>query len=258
MIPARRSTAFNTWFAENAAKRIRATFGKVLVHGLASARNEAAGAPLLVVANHTSWWDALVALYVTTHLLELEGYALMDAKNLVRFPFFGLVGAFGVDLGEPRDGVRAIRYASRLLDRPGRAVWLFPQGRERPITERPLDFRGGAAEIARVARNAVIIPAALRYEFGADELPHLYVSFGPVVAPSRDVETNRIEQERAVDAELARIERAACGDVSAFDVVHRATPSRLGDVATAILSFVTRHAPPPLLPRAPADPARRR
>ncbi len=236
MIPARKRRLFNAWFSGHARSRLRATFGVTHVHGLARARALCAEAPVLLVANHTAWWDPLVALHVSQHLLGVDGYAMMDAKNLRRLPFFGFVGAFGVDLDRPADGAAAIKYTARLLDRPGRAVWIFPQGRERPISEKPLAFRPGSAEIARVAHKARAVPVGLRYEFGADEKPSLYISLGAPLPPERDVEKALVTHERAVEAELQRIERAVHGEGQDFEVVHRAPEAWIGAVATSLLA----------------------
>lgn len=241
MIPARKQRAFNALFARHARDRIRASFAATRIHGLDRAREISRRAPVLVVSNHTSWWDPLVVLHVSHHLIEADGHALMDAKNLRRLPFFGLVGAFGVDLDRPEDGAAAVRYAARLLDRPGRLCWIFPQGRERPITERPLDFRRGAAEIARVSRRAVVIPAAIRYEMGAEERPFLYVSLGVELTPDRDVTAARAAQEAAVEVELARIERAVRGeDRATFREIDRQREAISSAVATRMLAMITR------------------
>ncbi|AUX20201.1 uncharacterized protein SOCEGT47_006660 [Sorangium cellulosum] len=256
MIPARKHRWFNAWFAAHARSRIQGTFGAVLARGVDAARALAAEAPLLLVTNHVSWWDPLVILHASQHLLGVDGHAMMAADNLRRLPFFALVGAFGVDLDEPSDGSAAIRYAARLLDRPGRAVWIFPQGRERPSDERPLGFRAGAAQIARVARRAAVLPVALRYELAGEERPRLYLSIGEPVPAARDVEAARAAQERAVTAELDRIHRAigraadAQGpplDVDGFRWVHRAEPSVVGRAAERLLAHWTR-------PRAPLTP----
>ncbi len=236
MIPARKRPLFNAWFSGHARDRVRATFGATLVHGLARTRALCAEAPVLLVANHTAWWDPLVALHVAQHLLGVDGYAMMDAKNLRRLPFFAFVGAFGVDLDRPADGAAAIKYTARLLDRPGRAVWIFPQGRERPITERPLAFRPGSAEIARVARKAQAVPVGLRYEFGAEERPSLYISLGAPLPKERDVALARGAHELAVEAELQRIERAVRGEGDDFEAVHRAPTSWFGEAATSMLA----------------------
>ena len=84
---------------------------------------------MLVVSNHTAWWDPLVAILLSHRILNTDGFALMDAKNLRRLPCFGRVGAFGVDLDDQRDGARAIRYAAKLLIAKElsrrRLVWIF-------------------------------------------------------------------------------------------------------------------------------------
>ena len=236
MITAAKNRWFNAWFARHARARIQRTFGRVLVAGLEEVRAITAGAPILAIANHTTWWDALVALYASELLLGCDGYAMMDAKNLRRLPFFAFVGAFGVDLDRPADGAAAIKYTARLLDRSGRAVWIFPQGRERPITERPLAFRPGSAEIARVARKARAVPVGIRYEFGAEERPTLYISLGPALPPERDVARALGAHESAVEVELARIERAIRGEGDEFEDVHRAPVSWIGEVATSLLA----------------------
>ncbi|WP_438027061.1 lysophospholipid acyltransferase family protein [Sorangium sp. So ce233] len=283
MIPARKHRWFNAWFAAHARSRIHGTFGAVLARGVEAARALAAEAPLLLVVNHCSWWDPLVILHASQHLLGVDGHAMMDADNLRRLPFFALVGAFGVDLDLPSDGTAAIRYAARLLDRPGRAVWIFAQGRERPSDERPLGFRAGAAQIARVARRARVLPVALRYEFAGEERPRLYLAIGePVAAPlgpgeaergpgeakrgprepeagrgGRDTEAACAAQEIAVTAELDRIQRAirkVAGakdlalDVDGFRYLHRAKPSVVGQAAERLLAHWTRPREP-LTPR---------
>jgi 1-acyl-sn-glycerol-3-phosphate acyltransferase len=182
-----------------------------------------------------------VILYVAVRVLGTEAYALMDAKNLRTLPFFGKVGAFGVDMDDPADGARAIRYATKLLDRPGRLVWIFPQGREVPITACPLDFRGGGAEIARVAKGATVFPAAIRYEHGSRPEPSVYVSFGAPLAREEDVARARPLQEQAVSGELTRIDRAlVTGDLSGLALLHERRPSLVGALLQRALAWLTR------------------
>jgi 1-acyl-sn-glycerol-3-phosphate acyltransferase len=240
VIPARKSPWFRRWFAAHAAGRMRATFEAVRVAGAEHLRAALAAGPAVLVSNHTAWWDPLVALVLTERLAPCDSFAMMDAVNLVRLPFLGRIGAFGVDRRDPADGPAVIAYAAALLDRPGRAVWVFPQGRERPVTERPLAFRRGSAEIARSAA-AVTVPLALRYEFGGTERPQLLVDIGPPVAPEGDVETLRARQEAAVTEALERIDAALRGgSLERYDPVIRASAGALGRVAERALAWLTR------------------
>lgn len=248
MIPARKSPRFTSWFARDAEQRLRRGFEAVRCRGLEGLRAAVRERPVLVVTNHTAWWDPLVALVTSVRLLEADAYAMMDAKNLDRLPFFGKVGAFGVDLDDPRDGARAMRYAAKLLDGPGRLLWIFAQGKEVPITAGPVVFRPGAAEIARIAKAAVV-PGALRYEMGSTPEPTLWMSFGPALDAGRDVEAARRAHETEVDAELARIDRAivAGEGADAFEPLFVKRKGALFGVAQAALAFLTR--PPRALPR---------
>lgn len=232
MIPADKS-AFLTWFlARDAESRLRRSFHAWHVHGVERLRTILATRPVLVVSNHTSWWDPIVVQWLCHRVLRCDAHAMMDAKNLERLPFFRKVGAFGVDLASARDGVRAIRYSARLLDRPGRLVWIFPQGKETPLT-RPLEFRAGAAAIARSAAGAAVVPIGLRYEMAGTPRPELWVSIGDAFEAG-----DARQQEAAVARELARIEGGL--ETLDFPVLHRTSESGLSRLAEASLAWLTR------------------
>jgi 1-acyl-sn-glycerol-3-phosphate acyltransferase len=240
VIPAKKSPLFDAWFARHVRGRFARSFETVRVRGLEALRAATRETPMLVVSNHTSWWDPLATLLVS-HAIGTDGYALMDAKNLRRLPFFARVGGFGVDLTDATDGAAAIRYAAKLLDRPGRLVWIFPQGTERPITARPLGFMGGSAAIARVARRARVVPIALRYELGATERPTLHVAIGDALPVERDVAAARAQHEAAVERALADIDEALCKGrgAEAFEILVAGTPDRVGAWAEIALARLT-------------------
>lgn len=240
MIPARKHGLFRWWFSGHARARLRASFSAVRAEGMDHLRAALAAGPALIVSNHTSWWDPMVVLYLTERVLRCDGHAMMDADNLRRLPFFAMVGAFGVDPASPSDGASAMRYAARLLDAPGRMVWVFPQGRERPVTERPLGFRPGSAEVARVAR-CVTVPIGLRYEHRGHERPELLMSIGEPLPWTKDVAGARAAHEAAVTARLDRLE-AALGDGSAdgFEALEQGGPSAAARWAEAALAAITR------------------
>jgi 1-acyl-sn-glycerol-3-phosphate acyltransferase len=241
VIAARKSPLFTRWFAGHAERRIFGAFSEVRACGLDELARCAAERPVLVVSNHTAWWDPLLILYLAVRVLRLDAYAMMDAKNLRSHPFFGKVGAFGVDLDDPADGARAIRYGAKLLDRPGRLVWVFPQGREVPVTARPLGFRRGSAEIARVAKGACVVPAALRYEQGGHPQPGIYVAFGAPIEPDREVARATRTQEDGVAIQLGRIDAALIsGDRSVFTLLHERGPSWSMVAMQRILAAFTR------------------
>ncbi|MBN2362329.1 MAG: lysophospholipid acyltransferase family protein [Deltaproteobacteria bacterium] len=205
MIAARPSRWLKAWFGRVVAGRVRATFGALRVRGLDELQALVALQPVLFVSNHTSWWDPMFLIYLSTRLVPLDGYALMDARNLRRRAFLGRLGGFGVDLDDPADRSAGLAYTAGLLDRPRRGVWIFPQGRERPCDERPLDFKPGAAVVAGRAPGCAVVPVAFRYEFGSRERPEMLVSIGRPLPRVDDVSAAVAAQEQAVLAELEQI-----------------------------------------------------
>lgn len=240
MIPARKTRRFSAWFTTQAEKRMRRTFAAVRVRGLEHLRAALTGAPVILVSNHTSWWDPLVCLLVANRLVESDAYAMMDAANLRRLPFFARVGAFGVERSEAGLAAESLAYATDLLDRPGRLVWIFAQGDERPINQRPLGFKRGAAVVADRVPAAVVVPLAIRYVFAEREQPYLYLAFGPPCAASGEVEDRRLAMEAAVEAGLGAIEARLAAPDDAFVEVLRARPRRLDALAERALAWLNR------------------
>ncbi len=202
MIRACKSELFTRWFAWTCERRLRRAFD-VHVHGLERVRPTTDAHPIVLVSNHTSWWDPLVALVLCRRVLALDAFALMEEENLRRLRFFRLVGAVGLRRGDPVDAAKALRHGAVLLDRPGRALWVFGQGEERPPREE-LRLHDGGARIARIS-GAWIVPVALRYEFGAGPRPELSIACCEPVAPGSPAATAEVT-ERIGDA-LAGLDR---------------------------------------------------
>lgn len=220
MIPARVRPWFARWMVGRVEARIRHTFGRVRIAGLDRLREATRAGPVLLVANHSAWWDAMLVAWLSRRELQLDAYALMDAENLKRAPFFASLGGFGVDRQSRRDGARAIRYAAERLAGAGSAVWVFAQGEERPWHERPLRFHPGAARIARLAPHALVLPVGFAYVFGGVEKPDAWVSIGePVSHRDLDALAHRVE------GELTGLLRGIAGDDAAVrDVLVSAAP----------------------------------
>ena len=178
-------------------RRLRRGLAGLRIEGLGRIAEEAARGPVLLCANHVSFYDGLLAERLSQAVAEVR--VLMRADQLRKAPLLRWVGAVGVE-DDPRDGARAVRLAVRFLDRPGRALWIFPQGTLRPQWQRPLGFRGGAELIARRS-GAVVLPVSLQYELGEGEQPEAWVRVGEPALPGRLEE----EVARGLDALCARI-----------------------------------------------------
>lgn len=194
------------WFLRLARPYARRLIGRSLdglhVSGLEAARALVRDQPVLFAANHVAWWDPMLLLPLD-EAIGSEGYAMMDAANLARLPFFGWVGAIPLDRSSPAASRSGLRGAVSLLDAPGRAVWIFPQGRQRPSWLRPLDLKPGARLLARLAGTPVV-PVSLTYGFREAPQPAAVVRFGAPLRPRR--------QDLMAALEAALIEGLDCND----------------------------------------------
>jgi 1-acyl-sn-glycerol-3-phosphate acyltransferase len=134
-------------------------------------------APLLLVANHTNWWDGFLAHQVT-RALGLHFQILMDAKGVAAYPVFKRFGAVPVRRGSVTGSVADLRAVGQNL-RPGVAVWVFPQGERRPAGAEVKGCEHGAAHLALACEQVRIVPVAFRYPFLSEQLPEGFVALGP-------------------------------------------------------------------------------
>lgn len=238
-------TARSAWFLRLARPYARRLIGRSLdglhASGLEAARALVAEQPVIFAANHVAWWDPMLLLPLD-EALGAEGYALMDAANLARLPFFGWVGAIPLDRSSPVASRSGLKGAVSLLSGPGRSVWIFPQGRQRPSWLRPLDLKPGARLLARLSRAAVV-PVSLTYAFREAPQPAAVVCFGAPLQPRR--QDLMAALEAALVDGLARNDRFIEGATEGYTTLVRSRARRSEDgVGARILARIGQEETP--------------
>jgi hypothetical protein len=131
--------------------------------------------PVLIVPNHSTWWDGFFVYYLNRIVLHRELYLMMLDEQLARYRFFSRVGAFGIRPGLPRSAMEALRYSAGILQERGKALCLFPQGELRYHATRPLEFQRGIERILKLAGVPVqLLPLAIRCELLEDQRPEAF------------------------------------------------------------------------------------
>ncbi len=212
MTPPTRSPGFLALTRPYVRRRLARGLDGFYVDGLDQAREAVRRGPVILAANHVGWWDSFLVVALD-EALGTEGYALMDAESVRRLPFFARLGALPLDRGGAATSRAGLRDAAAKLDRPGRALWIFPQGHHRPAHLRPLGFQGGVALLARLVPEASIIPIAIQYAWGERPAPAAWAHLG-VPIPAAGAEVAAVE--RAVEDGLARIDAALAGNARSF------------------------------------------
>ena len=158
-----------------ARRRVSRGLDGLWVAGMDQARAALADRPLMFAANHVSWWDSLLLLVLDEALGGL-GWGIVDAESLRKLPFLGWLGGLPLDRSSPDRSRSSLHACADLLDRPGRGLWIFPQGRQRPAHLRPLDLKPGVGIVHD--RNPVdVIAVSLDYVFLEADHPAAIVRF---------------------------------------------------------------------------------
>jgi 1-acyl-sn-glycerol-3-phosphate acyltransferase len=136
------------------------------------------GPPLLLVANHVSWWDGFI-LRPLQQMVRRGGalHIVMLERELHRRPFLRRLGGIGLEPGSPsslRALLRDLR-AERRRD-PSLSVLFFPQGRIWPSHRRPLGFLGGVRLLTEALAPVTVLPVGLHLEGGNHMAPTAYAS----------------------------------------------------------------------------------
>ncbi|MEM1098797.1 MAG: lysophospholipid acyltransferase family protein [Planctomycetota bacterium] len=150
-----------------------------------------AGASVLVVMNHASWWDPLACVRLSEGCDAFRSrshYAPIDEEMLASYGVFKRLGFFGVAADEARGVRQFLRGGRAVLSGDGaheRALWVTAQGRFADVRERPVELRPGVAHLlthleTRSDTPCAVVSLAIEYTFWDQRTPELLAAFGPV------------------------------------------------------------------------------
>ena len=186
------------------------------------------GAPLVVFANHPSWWDGVTFMLLARRLFPgREGFVPMDAEALEKYAFMRRIGVFGIEQDSARGAVRFLRNAKLVLAAPTHMLWINAPGRFADARERPVPIAPGLARLPEIAPGAVFVPLALEYLFWTERAAEALAACGPPIAGAELAALDR-------DARTERLRAAltATMDRLAADAVAR-DPARFTEVVRA-------------------------
>lgn len=176
MITARHSPWAEALFSAYLSRLFRRHFHALRLLGEMPA--PPANLPLVLVPNHGTWWDGFFLHFLNRKLFGRQLHLMMLEEQLRRFRFFRRVGAFGIRPGSLSAVAAALSYSASVLASPANALCIFPQGRMRHPSLRPLGFRRGLEKILRQHGGPVVmLPLAIRCDFGADQRPEAFFRF---------------------------------------------------------------------------------
>jgi len=106
--------------------------------------------PILLLANHVSWWDGFFAMQLNVKVLRRKFHLMMLEEQLKKFSFFNKTGGYSIRK-KSRETLESINYTAELLRKRGNMVLLFPQGKIESIYKTSFQFESGIGRIVEKA-----------------------------------------------------------------------------------------------------------
>lgn len=136
-------------------------------------------APLIIYANHPSWWDPLIAHFLHRSLLpDRHFFAPIDAEALEQYGVFEKLGFYGVKFSSITGAASFLKKSLSILNQSDSAIWITPEGRFADSRDYDAELMPGLAHLCWRCPHAVVVPLALEYVFWDDRLPNCLVSMG--------------------------------------------------------------------------------
>jgi 1-acyl-sn-glycerol-3-phosphate acyltransferase len=175
------------------------------------------GYPVVICANHPSWWDPLLSLLLGSELMaRRKHYAPIDAAALQKYKFFAKLGFFPVEQQSARGAAAFLRVGSAILGSPESALWVTAQGSFADPRLRPVTLRPGVGHLVHRSQGVAVLPLAIEYAFWEERFPEALARFGdPLI-----VESGASRTAREWTDEIAR-RLESTQDLLAADVIAR-------------------------------------
>jgi 1-acyl-sn-glycerol-3-phosphate acyltransferase len=131
--------------------------------------------------NHTSWWDGLIPLLLNRKLFRQNARAMMEDKQMREHGLFKRIGAFSVNLENPRSAVRSLRYAVESMKRPHSSLFIYPEGKIVPFSIEKPDFKKGLGWIVSQCPDVDVVPIGIYIDHSKSDKPELFMKIGTVL-----------------------------------------------------------------------------
>ncbi len=132
--------------------------------------------PLLIVANHISWWDGFWIMYLNRTFFKKKFHFMMLEEQLKKYRFFNYSGGFSVNK-KSKTIIETLQYTTDLLKDKKNMVLIFPQGEIKSIYETNIKFEKGLDWIIKKTDNIQIIQVANFVDYFSKPKPSLYIYF---------------------------------------------------------------------------------
>ncbi|MDZ7361486.1 MAG: lysophospholipid acyltransferase family protein [candidate division KSB1 bacterium] len=146
--------------------------------------------PLLLLPNHSTWWDGFFVYWLNKKFFRRKPYLMMREDQLARYKFFSRLGAYSINPHSAAAIKNSLRYSVDILNEkttPRPMLCVFPQGELLPWDKRPLAFKNGLETIlSGYGGKANLLLLGIKTIFLNEQLPEAFLLFGENIIANRN------------------------------------------------------------------------
>lgn len=170
IIKAKHNLFIYNFFKNYSLQKTKKVFENVIISGDFEEKNK----PLLVIANHISWWDGFWIMYLNLRKLHKKFHFMMLEEQLKRYWYFAYSGGFSINK-KSRTIIETLNYTTQLLKYNKNMVLIFPQGEIKSIYENKIIFDKGINRIIEESKNIQILMVVNLIDYFSKSKPSLYI-----------------------------------------------------------------------------------
>lgn len=130
--------------------------------------------PLLVISNHSTWWDGFWLMHLNLKVLKRKFHFMMLESQLRKFWFFNYSGGFSIHK-KSKTIFETFDYTANLLSEKQNMVIVFPQGEITSIHNQNIKFEKGIEKIINRVKNKISIVMVVNLvDYFSNPKPTLY------------------------------------------------------------------------------------
>jgi 1-acyl-sn-glycerol-3-phosphate acyltransferase len=140
--------------------------------------------PLLLLPNHSTWWDGFFIYLLNKKFIKRKVYLMMLEEQLLKNRYFKYLGAYSIHNSVLKGNRESLIYTQKILStnsHPPPLVCIFPQGMLLPWGKRPIQFKRGVDFIMKhLERPIEVCLLSIRVEFLNEQRPEVYFLFNKI------------------------------------------------------------------------------
>jgi len=132
--------------------------------------------PLVFIFNHSNWWDAAFVVHFSYNFIKMNGYCLMEYKQMRNFRFFNKIGAIPIIRENARYSLRNLNFITESIKDKSKIAVVFPQAELVHNSKKPYKFYSGFENIIKKLGDSILICGYLDYRFTNEQRPELFIN----------------------------------------------------------------------------------